>query len=271
MNTELHTTPATETHPLTGKTIIVTRPAGQSGGFSTTLASLGASVVAFPTIRISDPESWDDLDRCVSALGTYHGIVFSSANAVERFFTRTGPEALGDAAVYAIGSKTQEALRAFHVAVTIIPERFTSEDLLAAVVGAGVDGKRILYARGSMDRGVLGEGLAKAGAEVDECIVYRTELADPGTTGVVREKLSAHAVDAATFFSPSSVEGFFESLLKVSPDVGALHRDLEPVMMAAIGSVTAGALHRRGYTAAVVPPVSTSDALVGAIVDHYTS
>ena len=249
----------------------MTRPEHQSGDFNTALESLGASVVVYPTIRICDPESWNDLDRCIGQLERYSGIVFTSANAVERFFRRRTTASLDDTTMYAVGSKTQEALRTYHVTVTIIPDRFTSEDLLAAVVGTGIKGKRLLYPRGSRDRCILAEGLVRAGAVVDECIVYRTELADPASSGSVKRRLDGRSIDIVTFFSPSSVEGFFESLMNVYADRPALQGVLQGVPVAVIGSVTAEAVRRHGIVPAIIPPVSTAAALADAIAGFYSS
>ncbi len=109
----------TQTSPLRGKTILVTRAVHQAEEFSTALRSLGADVLEFPTIRICDPDSWDDLDRCIKKIAGYHGIIFTSVNAVEKFFQRVDANTLFDLKekiLCAIGIKTQEALRTSGIA-----------------------------------------------------------------------------------------------------------------------------------------------------------
>ena len=65
--------------------------------------------------------------------GAYAWVVFTSANAVQRFFehvpdTRT----LGSVLVAAVGATTAEELRAFRVVADLVPEEYTSEGLLSS-------------------------------------------------------------------------------------------------------------------------------------------
>ncbi len=255
---------------LEGKVIVVTRPRHQSAEFIAALESLGASIVPYPTIRICDPDSWSEVDRCMGRMAEYDAVVFTSSNAVVKFFSRGTEASLVDKTVYAVGSRTQEALGSRHTAVTIIPERFTAEDLLEIAVKTGIRGKRILYPRGSRDRGIIGEGLCRAGAEVEECIVYTTEYADPSDSADMKRMLDDGAIDMVTFFSPSSVEGFFTSLSRTFPESGRLQQLLAPVAFAVIGPVTRDALDPYGFLPSVMPPASTGEAMVQSIVEYYS-
>ncbi|MBI5241282.1 MAG: uroporphyrinogen-III synthase, partial [Elusimicrobia bacterium] len=54
--------------PLSGRTILVTRPEGPSGPLAAGLRALGARVLRAPVIRFAPPASWARLDRCLRDL-----------------------------------------------------------------------------------------------------------------------------------------------------------------------------------------------------------
>ncbi len=260
--------------PLQGKTILVTRAVRQAEEFSMALRSLGASVVEFPTIQISDPVSWDDMDRCIGNIGRYDGMIFTSVNAVEKFFMRVDARlqpAFQNKMICAVGGKTQEALKRYHFAVTVVPERYTADELVTALQPMDIRGKRFLFPRGNRSGDVIRSGLEKSGAYVDECIVYSTEYTDPPSAEMVREMLVKRHIDLITFFSPSSVEGFFRSMQQRIPEPDALTKILRGIHTAAIGSVTSQALQEKGIVPTIIPPITTAEGLVDSIVRFYMS
>ncbi|MGD0338989.1 MAG: uroporphyrinogen-III synthase [Bacteroidota bacterium] len=253
---------------------MVTRAVHQAEDFSTALRSLGADVLEFPTIRICDPESWDDLDRCIKNIAGYHGIIFTSVNAVEKFFQRVDADTrlvLKEKILCAVGSKTREALRAQRFTVAIIPERFTAEELVAALKSTNVDGKRFLLPRSNKGGNTIHDSLAHYGAVVEECIAYKTEYADPSAADFIRKMLENRNIHMITFFSPSSVEGFFHSMRQAFPENESLTAILRGIHTAVIGTVTAEALQTEGIRPTIIPARSTSEALIDSIVRLYTS
>jgi uroporphyrinogen III methyltransferase/synthase len=260
--------------PLEGKTILVTRAVRQAEEFSTALRSLGARVIEFPTIQICDPDSWDDMDRCIKNISRYDGMIFTSVNAVENFFMRvdTGLEpAFQNKMICAVGKKTQDALKRYHLAVTVVPERYTADELVTALQPMNIKGKRFLFPRGNRSGDIIRTGLEKSGAYVDECIVYTTEYIDPASAEIVREMLLKRDIDLVTFFSPSSVEGFFRSMQQRIPEPEALAKVLRGIHIAAIGSVTSEALQKKGIVPTIIPPAFTAEGLVDSIVRFYMS
>jgi len=73
---------------LAGRKILITRARDQAAVFATSLRDLGAEVVEFPTIEIVPPLRWDELDRAIDQLGSYHWLIFTSANGVNFFWQR---------------------------------------------------------------------------------------------------------------------------------------------------------------------------------------
>jgi uroporphyrinogen-III synthase len=230
--------------PLAGRTIVVTRARAQAAALAQRLEALGAEVLAFPVIRIEDPEDWGPADAAIGRLGTYDWIVFTSANAVARFFERVtalggDTEASLGGLVAAIGPGTAERLRARGVEPDLIPERAVAEGLLEAFEGRGVGpGTRVLLPRALEARETLPETLRAAGVHVDVVPVYRTVRgkADPDVLSRM-----ASGVDAVTFTSASTVRHFL-ALVQGT----AAEKVLDGALVASIGPVTSDELRGAG-------------------------
>ena len=163
-----------ERRPLFGRRIVVTRSRLQASDLRRRLEELGAEVIEFPTIRLEPPRSERPLRNAARHLGRYDWIVFTSANAVERFvevvLEENGGEirAFGRARIAAIGPATREAVERYHLAVALQPARYVAEEVVAALARVGdLDGARVLVPRAEQAREVLPEGLRKEGARVD--------------------------------------------------------------------------------------------------------
>ena len=141
--------------PLAGKTIVVTRPEGQSSSISKRLGELGAEVIKFPLIAI---ESTSNQNFNQAILNNYNYLIFTSRNSVEMAI-----KALMDGQSSAHG-----------VSAAIVPtELFNSEALLAHKALQLVAGSRIAIIRGEGGRDLLRDTLIERGAEVDYIDVYR--------------------------------------------------------------------------------------------------
>src|SRR5580658_595439 len=77
-----------ENHPLTGTRILVGRSRHQAGSLSTSLRSLGASVIEIPFIEIREPQSYAPLDQALKNLATYDWLILTSVNGVEAMWQR---------------------------------------------------------------------------------------------------------------------------------------------------------------------------------------
>src|SRR5262249_47005562 len=75
-----------DTRPLFGKRVLVTRAAHQAGEVASLVRSRGGRPVLVPMLRLVGPPDPAVVDRAVAALGTYDAAVFTSENAVARFF-----------------------------------------------------------------------------------------------------------------------------------------------------------------------------------------
>ncbi|MFN8470995.1 MAG: uroporphyrinogen-III synthase [Anaerolineae bacterium] len=247
--------------PLLNRRVLVTRPAAQAQSFIAALQRLGAHVIAFPTIEIAPPATWEPLDAALRRLDSYDWAIFTSVNGV-RFF-RERLEAAGQSTamlarrrVAAIGPATARAIKALGVEVDIIPDEYVAEAVVEAL--GDVAGKRILLPRAAEAREVLAATLRERGAAVDEIAAYQTLPGRPEPQSLA--ELDA-GIDVATFTSSSTVRNFFALLGE------AKARDvLSHALVACIGPITARTASEYGVAAQVVADVYTTEGLVDAIV-----
>lgn len=244
-----------EHRPLRGRRVVVTRPAHQAGSLSGKLAAAGASVVEMPTIAIADPaDGGESLHAAAARAGSYNWVVFTSANAVDRFvpLLRDGRDLAG-ARLAAIGPGTAAALADHRLVADLVPERFVAEALLEAIPDPPGPGAGVLVPAAAGARPVLADGLRARGWRVDVVEAYRTEPVVPAP-GVLA---AAAAADAVVFTSASSVEGY----------VAAAGAAAVPPVVVCIGPVTAEAARAAGLAVTAVADESTLDGLVDCLVD----
>jgi uroporphyrinogen III methyltransferase/synthase len=250
--------------PLAGKTVVVTRTKAQAAELARALEAAGAEVLAFPVIETVDPESWHLADEAVRNLERYAWIVFTSANAVERFFGRLGAQgmdarALSGSRIAAVGPATAKRLASHGISPDFVPEEdFRAEGLVGGFVSHGLQaGSRVLIPRALEAREILPETLRAAGALVDVVPVYRTVRAEPDAAALARLR---EGVDAVTFTSSSTVRHFLAL-------AGA--EALERAVVASIGPVTSATLRDAGVRVDVEPAESTVPALAEALARRF--
>lgn len=256
-----------DTKPLFGKTVVITRALEQAPEFARLLEEQGAEVVAFPTIQILPPKSWDPLDKALREISRYDWILFTSINGVKGFFDRL--KALGGDVrdlkglrIGAIGPKTSGLLSQFGLRVDAFPEEYRAE-ALAEVVGE-VKGCRVLLARAEEGRDVLPKTLEEKGAAVTLVPVYRTVKTRRSATDIKRRLLEGD-IDVITFTSSSTVDGFMQHFTGHER-----RRVFEQTKAAAIGPITAATLRSHGIRPAIRANRYTIEALANAIVKYYT-
>ena len=222
--------------PLTGKTILVTRSAGQSSQFSDRLRQVGATVIEMPALEIVPPSSWEDLDRAIAQLPNFNWLVLTSTNGVEYFFHRLitrgkDARALADVKIAIVGEKTAQSLRSYCLQPDFIPPDFVADSLVAHFPEPLV-GKKVLFPRVETGgREVLVKQFVAQGAEVIEVAAYQSRCPE-AIAPVAKEALQQGAVDVITFASSKTVKCFHQ-LLEASG--GA---NLTGVCLASIGPQT---------------------------------
>lgn len=248
-----------ESRPLISARVLVTGSPGTAEPLRDGLGALGAEVMTRPVIRVTDPPDWAPVDKALRRLGDYDWLVFSSANGVDYLLRRlydSGADVrrLGRAKLAALGSGTAERLTRYSLRADLVPEQFVAESLVEALVAEARD-RRFLIARTNRGRNILAEELEKAGARVDQIVVYGSvdvEEPDPGAVAA----LSAGEIDWVTVTSSA-----------IARSVVRLYGDaLRQARLASIGPLTSATLRELGYAPAVEASPHSTSGLIDAIV-----
>ena len=267
-----------EKRPLFGKTVVVTRAAHQSSSLSERLRELGAGVLEVPAIAVaSAADRGASLGSGLARLkaGAYAWVVFTSANAVQRFFEHVpDTRALGPVLVAAVGATTAEELCAFRVVADLVPEEYTSEGLLSSfpappppssVTSASVPSpsalppqrpgsRAVLLPQAAGARPELRLGLAELGWSVEAVEAYRTvpALIPPDLLD------AAGRADVICFASSSAVTSYLDQARRAGAAV--------PAVVACIGPVTSATARAQGLEVAAEASEHTLEGLVSALV-----
>jgi uroporphyrinogen-III synthase len=238
---------------LTGRTILVTRPAEQAAPLVWELERRGARVLVAPTIRLMPARS-AALTAALKELaaGRFDWITLTSGATVDVLHDRLDSPREVRAEVAAIGEGTAAAFRRWaHRDPDLQPATFTTTALARAFPrGSG----RVLTARADIAPEGLEEALVAKGWDAVRVDAYRTVFATsfPRET---RDALRRGDVHAVTFTSASTVRGFVNALggAKGTPKV------------VCIGPVTAAAARDAGLRPAAVAKPHTIEELVAAL------
>jgi uroporphyrinogen III methyltransferase/synthase len=247
--------------PLSGRSVVVTRARAQASELTQRLARLGAEVVELPVIRIVPLADPPQLAHVIDRISDYRIIVLTSINGVEALFTRLAERGLDARAIdraatlVAIGPATAERLAAHGLRADVIPDQFVAEGILAALGQTPLEGVPTLVARARGARALLVDGLAAAGAAVDELELYEAVAEAPPPDQVAR----ALSADYVTFTASSTVSRFIEI---VGPERAAAFAG----RTVSIGPVTSATMRAAGITVDAEADPHTIPGLVDALL-----
>lgn len=188
--------------PLTGLTVLVTRPAAQCAMLCAQIEGQGGSAIAFPAVEI-EPVAV----QATVAAADYDLVVFVSVNAVEHGAQQVIKSAR--TRIAAIGRATAAALAAAELAADIVPEAgFNSEALLAHPELQLTSGARVLIVRGEGGRELLRDTFAEHGMVVETREVYRRVRpnVDAAKVAEVEARWSDEGIDVVTATSIETLQ-----------------------------------------------------------------
>jgi uroporphyrinogen-III synthase len=257
-----------QNHPLAGTRILVGRARHQAGSLSSSLRSLGASVIEIPFIEIRKPQSYQPLDEALENIGNYDWLIFTSANGVEAMWERFRKRRLTrrnlkHLQIAAIGPATKKAIVRHGLKVKMVPEEYVAESVVKGLRDK-VSGKRVVLIRAKVARDVIPEELRSAGAEVDVIEAYETVVPEKS-----RARLQALMKNASrrphivTFTSSSTARNFAELLGNSKARSAGLFKH---VRFASIGPVTSATLRELQMPVAIEAREFTMGGLLRAIV-----
>lgn len=271
--------------PLAGKTILVTRSAGQSSQFNHCLNQQGAQVIEMPALEIGPPSSWEALDWAIAQSAGFDWLILTSTNGVDYFFERLCHQgrdirALAGIQIAVVGQKTATSLKQRGIQPDFIPPEFVADALVRHFPnGDNLAGTRILFPRVETGgRETLVTELVAKGAEVIEVPAYQSRC--PATINpLALNALRGQSVDVITFASSKTVKNFCQLLdqatRKLALDSTGELIDhqwqawLKGVCLASIGPQTSKACKTLLGRVDIEAIEYTLEGLTQAIVNHY--
>lgn len=253
--------------PLTGLTVLVTRPEPANGTLCRRIEAAGGKAVSLPALDIeplvepvlvsTDPDPGPH---------AYDVVIFVSPNAVAHGL-KAAPFT-PETRIAAIGGSTAAALIAAGVQPAIVPESgFTSEALLAHPDLASGAATRVLIVRGGAGREILEATLTERGIETDCLEVYRRipALADARSLAAVAAAWADPGIDVVTATSGEILYNLHTML----GDAGRHQLTMTPLLVVSPRLVeVARALGCRGEI--LVAPGADDDALLGTLAEWHT-
>lgn len=249
---------------LKGKTVAITRPAGQAEEASKLIEQKGGVPYYIPAIEIKGLSNFTPIKKFVTELlkGQVDYVILMSTNGVKYLFSaaetlkQTGDlkDGLGKAFVIAVGPRTAQALEEYRIRVDLVPLKYSSEGLIECLQGRQVSGKKIRIPRTSNATPILTEKLKEMGAYVEEVYVYESGLPmDEKLKEKFYEDLTSGKIDAIVFGSGLSAKNIFKMLSEKTPMETLRSIINTKVTTVAIGPTTAEALKEMDVKVDVIP------------------
>jgi uroporphyrinogen-III synthase len=253
--------------PLSGRRIVITRPASQSSSdWRARLEAQGAEVVDLPLIKVSKSVDLNTLAEVLQEFGAYEWVIFTSANGVKFFFeefirVHVDIRALGLVRIAAVGEATAAALTDLHLRVDLQPKKASGEELAMELIKReSMDSAKVLVVTGNKNREVLVDKLHEVRAIVDTLPVYKTEETDLSADPVASD-FRAKGADAILFASPSAVQSFFDQAAALK-----LSAKARKPLAGSIGPTTTGAMKQLGLPVDFEAAEASLDSLVAALL-----
>jgi uroporphyrinogen-III synthase len=252
--------------PLTGRNVVITRPADQAQELAAMIRKAGGAPILFPVLEIRDVEDLKPLLDVISRLPEFDLAVFISPNAVNKamnLITAHGglPRRILCAA---IGRGSVKELARFGVTNTIAPaRRFDSEALLELPQMKEVQGRRVVIFRGDGGRELLGDTLTARGARVEYAECYRRGRPNLDAAPLLKA-WARNELDAITVTSSEGLRNLYEM-------IGALARQwLRKTPVFVPHARIAEAARELGLTRVIVTEPA-DEGLMKGLMEHFAA
>ncbi|TBW58205.1 uroporphyrinogen-III synthase [Marinobacter halodurans] len=246
--------------PLAGRRILICRPQPEADRLAGRLQDEGAQTYCLPLLeRRPLPETPERRTR-FQELDLYQHVIAVSPGAARLFLEQAEdwwPQWPVGLHWYGVGSGTADVLAQAGLVVTIPPDGFTSEHLLALETLRRPSGERVLIAKGRGGRELLGQTLAERGARVDNLELYERVCPDhdPDT---VRAALKDFDPDAVIVLSGETLNNLIA--LGENTDQALKSRTL----LVPVDRVAQTA-REQGFTRVCIPEQLTPEGLIASL------
>jgi uroporphyrinogen-III synthase len=251
---------------LSGRRIVLTRPAGSATEWRTRLEAQGATVIDLPLIQVTKDVNLETLAEVFQELSRYEWVIFTSVNGVKYFFDEfhrvfDDIRSIGLVRIAVVGEATAAAVREQHLRVDLQPKKASGDELAKELIKReSMDSAKVLVVTGNRNRDNLIEQLHEARTIVDQLPVYRTEETDLSADPVAAD-FRAKGADAILFASPSAAQSFFDQAAALK-----LGAKAKRPLAGSIGSTTTAAMKQLGLPVDFEAAEASLDSLVAALL-----
>lgn len=244
--------------PLSGLSMLVTRPLPQATVLGQKVAARGAVALLLPAIEIRPVEA--------SYSGSQDLLIFVSVNAVEhgvRLIDKTAVTSIA-----AIGKATAAALRDAGMPPNIVPPAgFNSEALLAHPQLQLAAASRVLIVRGRGGRELLQETFSSLGCHVETLDVYErvVPVIDERQRNEIETLWATQGIDVVTATSVETLD----NLLALLSEQGRILLAATPLVVAG-PRIRQAAIDRGLRGEIIVASGADDDSIIGAVSHWHT-
>jgi uroporphyrinogen-III synthase len=265
---------------LKGKTIAITRPAGQAEEAGKLIEEKGGVPYYIPAIEIKGLSNFVPVKKFIAELqnGQVDYVILMSTNGVKYLFTAAEAlnqtnqlkEGLSKAFVIAVGPRTAESMEKYHIRVDLVPMKYSSEGLIEHLQDKDLSGKRVRIPRTSNATPTLTKKLKEMGADVEEIYVYESGLPlDEKLKEKFYGDLTSGKIDAIVFGSGLSAKNIFKMLSEKASMEILKNIVKSKVTTVAIGPTTSEALKEMDVKVDVMPDDYLFEKALLALAEYW--
>lgn len=269
-----------KTSVLKGKTIALTRPAGQAEEAGKLIRDMGGVPYFIPAIEIKGLSNPEPVKKFIAELGKgqVDYVILMSTNGVRYLFeaadelklTEQLQKGLAKTFLIAVGPRTAEALKEKKIRVDMVPTKYSSDGLIESFRDKPLKGKIIRIPRTSNATPTLTNKLREMGAYVEEIHVYESALpVDEKLKARFYEDLTNGKIDAVVFGSGLSAKNIFKMLSEKASMETVRTIVNNRVTTVAIGPTTADALREMGIAVNVMPQNYLFEEALSALARYW--
>ena len=252
-----------------------------SGALAGLIAKRGGDPVCAPAVRETDIDCAADVARLIDALedAALDVVVFQTGVGARALFREADKLGRLDALLSALqgvttvcrGPKPTAALRQAGLQISVsVAAPYTTRELLDALAGIPVFGKRVMALQYGERNAALIDALRRQAASVNDLCLYEWRL--PDDTAPLRslvDELMRGGIDAIAFTSQVQIR----HLYRIADDVGISSQALSAVLndraiVAVVGPTCAAALSERGVAVDSAPAHPKMGHMVAALAEY---
>jgi uroporphyrinogen-III synthase len=232
-----------DARPLDGRRVVLLRGGSRMIRVVRWLENWGASVELYPVSRLTEPDSYQAVDQAIRRIARYDWIVFTSAEAVNRWFDRMRHVSVDirqvRARIAVVGPETAVRVRERGLIPELMPQaEYSQEGLVRSFADIPVRGAMVLFPGGQLNRDILGDELRGRGALVDDVVLYENQSVPIALA--LHQAIRSESLDALLFTASSQTEYLVDQL--PSDD----RRHLANLPIFSIGPLTTRSLRHYG-------------------------